>query len=61
MIELKQLMLPLALIQKKDLVSPGHVFPLVSRNGDFRESSHTEASVDISILSKLNPSSVIWR
>jgi len=46
--------------KKKDLVSPGHVFPLVSRNGGVLErAGHTEASVDISILSKLNPSSVI--
>ena len=46
--------------KKKDIVSPGHVFPLVSRNGGVLErAGHTEASVDISILSKLNPSSVI--
>ncbi len=45
---------------KKDIVSPGHVFPLVSRNGGVLErAGHTEASVDISKLSKLNPSSVI--
>ncbi len=46
--------------KKKDIVSPGHVFPLVSRNGGVLErAGHTEASVDISKLSKLNPSSVI--
>ncbi len=45
---------------KKDIVSPGHVFPLVSRNGGVLErAGHTEASIDISKLSKLNPSSVI--
>ena len=45
---------------KKDLVSPGHVFPLVARNGGVLErAGHTEASVDISKLSNLNPSSVI--
>ena len=45
---------------KKDIVSPGHVFPLVSRSGGVLErAGHTEASVDISKLSKLNPSSVI--
>ena len=44
----------------KDIVSPGHVFPLVARKGGVLErAGHTEASVDISILSKLNPSSVI--
>ena len=45
---------------KKDIVSPGHVFPLVARNGGVLErAGHTEASIDISKLSKLNPSSVI--
>ena len=45
---------------KKDIVSPGHVFPLVSSSGGVLErAGHTEASVDISKLSKLNPSSVI--
>ncbi len=46
--------------KKKHIVSPGHVFPLVARNGGVLErAGHTEASIDISILSKLNPSSVI--
>ncbi len=45
---------------KNDIVSPGHVFPLVARNGGVLErAGHTEASIDISKLSKLNPSSVI--
>ena len=45
---------------KKDIVSPGHVFPLVAKNGGVLErAGHTEASVDISKLAKLNPSSVI--
>ncbi len=45
---------------KKDIVSPGHVFPLAARNGGVLErAGHTEASIDISKLSKLNPSSVI--
>ena len=47
-------------VKKTDIVSPGHVFPLVARNGGVLErAGHTEASVDISKLSKLNPSSVI--
>ena len=47
-------------VKKKDIVSPGHVFPLVARTGGVLErAGHTEASVDISKLSKLNPSSVI--
>ena len=46
--------------KKSEIVSPGHVFPLVARNGGVLErAGHTEASVDISKLSKLNPSSVI--
>ncbi|MDA9624863.1 3,4-dihydroxy-2-butanone-4-phosphate synthase [Candidatus Pelagibacter bacterium] len=46
--------------KNKDIVSPGHVFPLSSRLGGVLErAGHTEASVDISKLSKLNPSAVI--
>ena len=46
--------------KKSDLVSPGHVFPLVSRIGGVLErAGHTEASVDISKLANLNPSAVI--
>ncbi len=45
---------------KKDIVSPGHVFPLIARTGGVLErTGHTEASVDISKLAKLNPSAVI--
>ncbi len=45
---------------KKNIVSPGHVFPLMARNGGVLErAGHTEASIDISKLSKLNHSSVI--
>jgi 3,4-dihydroxy 2-butanone 4-phosphate synthase / GTP cyclohydrolase II len=47
-------------VSRKDIVSPGHVFPLVARRGGVLErAGHTEASVDISKLSNLNPSSVI--
>ena len=47
-------------VKKSEIVSPGHVFPLVARNGGVLErAGHTEASVDISKLSNLNPSSVI--
>lgn len=43
-----------------DLVSPGHVFPLVARDGGvlFR-AGHTEAAVDISRLAGLLPAGVI--
>ena len=45
---------------KNNIVSPGHVFPLVAREGGVLErAGHTEASVDISKLAKLNPSAVI--
>ena len=47
-------------VKKNDIVSPGHVFPLVARQGGVLErAGHTEASVDIAKLSKLNASSVI--
>tara|TARA_B100000963_G_scaffold10217_1_gene7983 strand:+ start:1707 stop:2756 length:1050 start_codon:yes stop_codon:yes gene_type:complete len=47
-------------VKKNEIVSPGHVFPLVARTGGVLErAGHTEASVDISKLSNLNPSSVI--
>ena len=43
-----------------DIVSPGHVFPLVSKNGGVLvRAGHTEASVDISKLSKSGSSAVI--
>ncbi len=46
--------------KKKDIVSPGHVFPLVARPGGVLErAGHTEASIDISKLAKINPSAVI--
>lgn len=43
-----------------DIATPGHVFPLVSRDGGVLvRAGHTEASVDISRLAGLNPSAVI--
>jgi len=43
-----------------DLVSPGHVFPLIARDGGVLvRAGHTEAAVDISRLAGLNPSGVI--
>ena len=44
----------------KDMVSPGHVFPIVAKNGGVLvRAGHTEASVDIARLSKLGPHAVI--
>jgi 3,4-dihydroxy 2-butanone 4-phosphate synthase/GTP cyclohydrolase II len=43
-----------------DIVTPGHVFPLVAREGGVLvRAGHTEASVDIARLAGLNPSGVI--
>ncbi|MGD9813883.1 MAG: 3,4-dihydroxy-2-butanone-4-phosphate synthase [Hyphomonadaceae bacterium] len=43
-----------------DIVSPGHVFPLMARDGGVLvRAGHTEASVDISRQAGLNPSAVI--
>jgi 3,4-dihydroxy 2-butanone 4-phosphate synthase/GTP cyclohydrolase II len=43
-----------------DIVTPGHVFPLIARDGGVLvRAGHTEASVDISRLAGLNPSGVI--
>ncbi len=46
--------------KKEDLVSPGHVFPLMAWDGGVLvRAGHTEAAVDISKLANLNPSGVI--
>ena len=43
-----------------DIVSPGHVFPIVSKNGGVLvRAGHTEASVDVSRLAKCESSAVI--
>lgn len=44
----------------RDIVSPGHVFPLVAKNnGVLARPGHTEASVDISTYAGLDRSAVI--
>lgn len=44
----------------EDIVTPGHVFPLVARPGGVLvRAGHTEAAVDVSRLAGLNPSGVI--
>jgi 3,4-dihydroxy 2-butanone 4-phosphate synthase/GTP cyclohydrolase II len=44
----------------RDIVTPGHVFPLVARDGGVLvRAGHTEAAVDIARLAGLNPSGVI--
>src|SRR5690606_37723008 len=43
-----------------DIVAPGHVFPLVAKDGGVLvRAGHTEAAVDISRLAGLNPAGVI--
>ncbi|MEN2494547.1 MAG: Riboflavin biosynthesis protein RibBA [Hyphomicrobiaceae bacterium hypho_1] len=43
-----------------DIVSPGHVFPLVARSGGvLMRAGHTEASVDLARLAGLYPAAVI--
>ncbi len=43
-----------------DIVQPGHIFPLRSQDGGVLvRAGHTEASVDLSILSGLTPAAVI--
>ena len=45
---------------KDDIVTPGHVFPLIARDGGVLvRAGHTEAAVDISRLAGLNPAGVI--
>lgn len=45
---------------RQDIVTPGHVFPLVARDGGVLiRTGHTEAAVDVSRLAGLNPSGVI--
>lgn len=43
-----------------DIVSPGHVFPLIARDGGVLiRAGHTEASIDLARLAGLNPAAVI--
>ncbi len=44
----------------EDLVRPGHIFPLIAKNGGvLRRAGHTEAAVDLTRLSGLMPSGVL--
>jgi 3,4-dihydroxy 2-butanone 4-phosphate synthase/GTP cyclohydrolase II len=45
---------------RNDIVTPGHVFPLVAQDGGVLvRAGHTEAAVDMAKLAGLNPSGVI--
>jgi 3,4-dihydroxy 2-butanone 4-phosphate synthase/GTP cyclohydrolase II len=46
--------------RREDIVTPGHVFPLLAREGGtLIRAGHTEAAVDIARLAGLNPAGVI--
>ena len=48
------------IVNKNEIVSPGHVFPIIAKDGGVLvRAGHTEASVDISKLAKKNNSAVI--
>ena len=43
-----------------DLARPGHIFPLVARNGGvLRRAGHTEATVDMALLAGLEPAAIL--
>jgi 3,4-dihydroxy 2-butanone 4-phosphate synthase/GTP cyclohydrolase II len=45
---------------RHDIVSPGHIFPLVAQQGGVLvRTGHTEAAVDVARLAGMNPSGVI--
>jgi 3,4-dihydroxy 2-butanone 4-phosphate synthase/GTP cyclohydrolase II len=45
---------------REDIVSPGHVFPLIAEPGGVLvRAGHTEAAVDVARLAGLNPSGVV--
>jgi 3,4-dihydroxy 2-butanone 4-phosphate synthase / GTP cyclohydrolase II len=47
-------------VNKNEIVSPGHVFPIIAKDGGVLvRAGHTEASVDISMLANKNNSAVI--
>jgi 3,4-dihydroxy 2-butanone 4-phosphate synthase/GTP cyclohydrolase II len=44
----------------EDLARPGHIFPLIARNGGvLRRAGHTEATVDMARLAGLKPAAVL--
>lgn len=46
--------------KKDDFVSPGHIFPLIAKNGGvLKRAGHTEAAVDLTRLAGLYPAGVI--
>lgn len=44
----------------EDLGKPGHIFPLIAKNGGvLRRAGHTEAAIDLAVLADLEPAGVI--
>ena len=44
----------------QDLGRPGHIFPLIAKNGGvLRRTGHTEAAIDLSVLAGFEPAGVI--
>lgn len=47
-------------LERSEIVSPGHVFPLIARPGGVLErQGHTEASVDLAVLAGCSPAGVL--
>lgn len=47
-------------IKSADLGRPGHIFPLIAKNGGvLRRAGHTEAAVDLAVLAGMEPAGVI--
>lgn len=47
-------------IKAEDLGRPGHIFPLIAKNGGvIRRAGHTEAAIDLAVLAGLEPAGVI--
>ncbi len=47
-------------VKSSDLARPGHIFPIVGKDGGvLRRAGHTEASIDLALMAGLKPSGVI--
>lgn len=47
-------------IKAEDLGRPGHIFPLIAKNGGvIRRAGHTEAAIDLAVLAGLEPAGLI--
>lgn len=47
-------------IKADDLGRPGHIFPLIAKNGGvLRRSGHTEAAIDLAVMAGFEPAGVI--